>query len=1012
MWTGFFYPTGVMQKRAECRLAKDRGNFHDMLFVHGVHEPGIQELYATLKPRVLLQLPQLEKCHCLKDFSWPLEFWSQSMLDFAVTNLLEEIEGHLDGVVTIVCTAGAKLLVQTAVVEASMRARKLSRIICRIIFLQSTRTHIERHSDGGELLPQPLEISSSGNFLVESRFSRLHVSCYSDIAEFLMVGDYDESVLPDISSVDFFTFGFSTRAPTRSIRMPRLDRSNLPSNGTDLCSGLQYVLNPQDSFGGDGHWILKTPEYQGWVLYEDSFLIWIQGEPGMGKSIMALAVLRSLVESRNSDYIVLFYSSNMIRTDQAPEQSILLSFVHYALAQQPHLQFEPTFQTVLREIDQQGNRRMDRIQFRSNLHTIFSSMDPQARVFLVLDGLNPSDELEVDIISTLWPFGGRWITPLKPKIMALSRSPRPPLSFDMSAAEIDLNGKLTARLSLYQFASRYGSWELINATLKSLGAPQISFLWVILLEVIVRNGRALEILRELCRSRSASIWILYEALAWSIKPQHRPFAVRVLTWILYARRPLHKLELLTAIQTKTPSSPAPTSVEILGEAISTSDHLIHQLAGLLVERNGYVYLIHNTAKEFLLSKEANKPWANEHFGSFHANEVLAMGCLTYLQSHSNQTESMDTNLSDNTDVQERQLCGFATYAQQYWIEHYRVAQGRSEYLPGLVNRLLEKSFQSDRLVIRQLLSFTTSENLSLLICAGLGLLELVNLYLELGAEINVSPSGITPLTLAAKMGHYEVVKLLLSKSTPKSGIIRNTHRTALTQAAFHGHFDVCRVLLDSNPEYLRHSELLGEVLHSAVLHQCADVVQFLLDAGADPLILAGPSEETALHIAASSGFLEGCAHLLRCRRLEPLSLLALQIERLDFQPCMNCMQLKCPVSIAGEEPLRLRLRSYGRSEWQCVGESDTIHAQLTAKDAAGYSPLHHAASYGNLSVCQLLLDCGADLQAIGTDGMTPAGLARRYGYLSLADALESWKSEADSLNRCDQKLVRTSTPIY
>lgn len=998
MWTGVFFPAEVMQ--TECCFAKDGGTFHDLLFVHGVHEPGVQELYATLEPTLQVQLPPLEKCHCLKDFSWPLDFWSQSMLDFAVTNLLEEIEGHLDGVITIVCTTGAKNLVQTAIVEASIRARKISRLICQIIIVNSRTTTSERPDDGRELPTPSLGVSSPSDLLAASRFSRLHMPY--DLEDHCIIGrSLEETTISDPFLMDLWHDSLLTRSGTDTIDMQSMDRAIFLSNSANLSLSPQSILGTKGNLGNDGDWILKTPEYQSWMLYEDSFLIWIQGESGMGKSVLALRVLQSLIQNCHSDYVVFFHSCNSVKPGQAPEQSILMSFVHCALAQRPGLLFESRFQAVVRAIEQQELQPANRIQFRAHLQTIFSSIDSRARPFLVIDGLDPNEMLELDIIAALWPFGGKWITPLKPKIMALSRSTRPSLSFDMSALDIDLNSRLTARLSLFQFASRYGSWDLIDATVRSLGVLQVSFLWVILLEVLVRNGSGLEILQRICKTRSATVFTLYEALVWSIKPQHRPLAARVFTWVLYARRPLQWQELLTAMKTAIPS----VYLNWTGEDISTLEELLASMAGLLTERNGSVYLIHNTARDFLLSRETNKPWENALFEPFQANETLAMGCLTYLHL---RASLINVEFSRSASRKDHLRSSFGSYAEHYWIEHYRAARGRSEYLPGLVNRLLEDSFLQKDSEMQKLLSSTTSENVSLLVCSKLGLFELVKLYLEVGAD-GANPGGTTPLMLAARSGHTEVVKLLLSKSGSKSESKLHSQKSALRQAAHHGHFDVCRVLMDAYSDCLRSSKLLGELLYSAVVHQRLDMVESLLDAGADTMTSLQPSREIALHVAAGTGFLDGCARLLRCRRLEPLSLLALQIERLDFQPSTKSIPRKHSPSLISEELLRLTSRSNERSEWQCIGTQDQVYIQVTAKDTAGYTPLHAAAAYGNSLICQLLLDCGSDLQAVGLDGQTPAGLARRYGHLALAESLESLKPGAAILNKSVPK-DETSSP--
>ncbi|MBT9331313.1 ankyrin repeat domain-containing protein [Paracidobacterium acidisoli] len=62
-------------------------------------------------------------------------------------------------------------------------------------------------------------------------------------------------------------------------------------------------------------------------------------------------------------------------------------------------------------------------------------------------------------------------------------------------------------------------------------------------------------------------------------------------------------------------------------------------------------------------------------------------------------------------------------------------------------------------------------------------------------------------------------------------------------------------------------------------------------------------------------------------------------------------------------------------------------ADINAKQAGGYTPLHQAADSGKAEIALLLLARGADPSALCNQGKTPAGYARAKGHTSLAEKL-------------------------
>lgn len=85
----------------------------------------------------------------------------------------------------------------------------------------------------------------------------------------------------------------------------------------------------------------------------------------------------------------------------------------------------------------------------------------------------------------------------------------------------------------------------------------------------------------------------------------------------------------------------------------------------------------------------------------------------------------------------------------------------------------------------------------LLIAAREGHPEVIRAMLRYGADpSDGGDKGISPLLMAAAEGHLEVVRLLLSYGANANEPALIEGRTPLHEAAGSGHFEVCRVLIE------------------------------------------------------------------------------------------------------------------------------------------------------------------------------------------------------------------------
>jgi ankyrin repeat protein len=195
-------------------------------------------------------------------------------------------------------------------------------------------------------------------------------------------------------------------------------------------------------------------------------------------------------------------------------------------------------------------------------------------------------------------------------------------------------------------------------------------------------------------------------------------------------------------------------------------------------------------------------------------------------------------------------------------------------------------------------------------------------------------SGETPLHVASRRGHVEIVKLLLEHGADPN--IRDMYgETPLHDAAYWGHADVVKLLLEHGAD-LSAKNKYGETPLFLAIHSeyGTEVAKLLLERGADPNVRSKRmlyGRRTPLHYAVLGGDVE---------------LARLLLEK-------------------GANP--------------------------NAKDEYGETPLHIAVVRGDLQMAKLLLQYGADPNARDKWGETPLDDVQNFIELAIEDGEDPQK---------------------
>ncbi|KAL9026189.1 MAG: hypothetical protein Q9180_007524, partial [Flavoplaca navasiana] len=465
----------------------------------------------------------------------------------------------------------------------------------------------------------------------------------------------------------------------------------------------------------------------------------------------------------------------------------------------------------------------------------------------------------------------------------------------------------------------------------------------------------------------------YEKILERGAARNKDIVYKVLRIVVGARRPLTISEMAVALGVDTsPSSELKLDIE----KIHLETHL-PQWCGLFVYINhSRIFLIHQTAKEFLVRESAvvvanSQSWKH-CLSTMDVEQSMTHICVRYLaQRNLNLGPSiiysnpLAIDSSNNTDT-------FWTYSAENWAGHARSIQDEAPlFLVDMITELYDTAGQrfkhwfpifwkalkpyggwpvmngirlaalnghSD--ILQRLLDTDGSDlnaidkqgNTALIFGSEYGYAKVVRVLLDKGADINAQGEYLRDIRLQAPSGRcHEVMAIDRVKGTSlhfRCGPYNN----ALQAASRGGHNQVVQILLDKGADVNARGGEYGDALQAASREGHNQVVQILLDKGAD--INAQGALISALQAASVGG---------------------------HNQVVQMLLDKGADVNAQGGDFSALQAASVGghnRVVQMLLDKGADVNAQ-----GADFSALQAASVGGHNRVVQMLLDKGADVNA-------------------------------------------------
>ena len=502
----------------------------------------------------------------------------------------------------------------------------------------------------------------------------------------------------------------------------------------------------------------------------------------------------------------------------------------------------------------------------------------------------------------------------------------------------------------------------------------------------------------------------YERVLKEIKKPNRDHAIRLLRCLVVAIRPLRVPELAEVLAVNFDDEDGMPKLNPNWRWEDQEQALLSPCSSLIaivepdVESDGarrlsrIVQFSHFSVKEFLTSARlatSSGDISRYHIDPQPAHTILAQACLSVLLR-------LDDGVEQNGVINNSPL---ALYAAEHWVAH-----AQEENVRSCVRKAMEYLFDVDKPYFA---AWLQSHDIDTATVPG-STFHLFTPYSKVGA---------TPLYYAALCGFQDVVEHLVVNDSENVDASGGYHLTPLVAALAGGHLQTANFLCDggADPNVRGYNGTIP--LHSAAYYGEFEVVQILLkykagvnarQDGMTPLHFAsqgsyergpniGPSlsnvarlllehgaevnaqdddRETPLHLAARYGRVE----VVRVLLMHVANQGAEDDGRKTASQVVVLSEYVNARNALDNTPLHLASQNFGYG-YDGISLSLSNIARLLLEHGAdvnalkdGHStPLHVAARYGRVEVVRVLLEHGANVGAKGGDGETAFKVASVYG---------------------------------
>ncbi|KAF2015094.1 WD40 repeat-like protein [Aaosphaeria arxii CBS 175.79] len=430
-------------------------------------------------------------------------------------------------------------------------------------------------------------------------------------------------------------------------------------------------------------WILNNPTFRHWRTAKESRLLWIQGDPGKGKTMMTMGIIDELspeemlrpksMKAGSSPGLVAFFFCQNARPQLNNAVSVLRGLIYMLVRQK-----EDLMPHVQKQYDITGSKLFDGPNAVYALKEILSKIlhDPSLPItYLLIDALDECVSGRPDILRIItddklaprskvkWMVTSRNVPDIKRYLQPGLLEAK--VSLEVSTSQVSEAVAAYVSYKVQQLAKSLDYDPSTEAEVKQVLCEKAegTFLWVSLV----------------CKELEEVPLYRTRAVLQDLPPRLDPLYKRMMAQIL-AQKDVQTAKYCKDILRSTTLAYRPLHLEEIAMVAGLPNDLFHQVKAIvdlvsrcgsfLTIRQNIVSFIHLSARDYLMSDDSQKI-----FGQPASEEAkqIAIRILDIMHRTLHQDicslKSMKIGIQKAKDRVKDSILPRITYACEYWVDH-------------------------------------------------------------------------------------------------------------------------------------------------------------------------------------------------------------------------------------------------------------------------------------------------------------------------------------------------------
>ena len=435
---------------------------------------------------------------------------------------------------------------------------------------------------------------------------------------------------------------------------------------------------------GSYHWVLETSDFQQWRNNPQTWLLWIKGDPGKGKTMLLCGIINELKKSISNSTLLSYFFCQATDSRINSATAVLRGLIYLLVNEQPSL-----ITHVRKKYEQTGKALFEDTNAWVALYEIFARIlqDPRLNsTCLIVDAL---DECVVDLPKLLdlivqtsfislrikWIVSSRNWPSIEKSLNKATQKASLHLELNEKSVSAAVNTYIQSKVDFLATQNEYDN-DARGAVQSYLSAnANGTFLWVALVcqELASISGWEVE---EMLSAFPPGLDAIYMRMIEQIRISRAAKRCKsILAVVSIVYRPITLDELPSFVDIPPRSS---SNYKALAEIIGLC-------GSFLTIRERTIFFVHQSARDFLIKEVSNDIFPSGINDINHAIFSQSLQVMSRILRRDIYSLRVPGISIDQVKQPDPDPLAAIRYSCLYWVDHLLDCQTRDDKIPNLKN---------------------------------------------------------------------------------------------------------------------------------------------------------------------------------------------------------------------------------------------------------------------------------------------------------------------------------------